>query len=84
MNSTILNCLSKVENALINHDLYESCFEGIMRIPMVVELKTENKRMADEIHILNLKIKDLEMINTKNSKIVDFPIKIKEEKSPLQ
>ncbi len=46
---SIAKCLSQVETALVNFDLYESCYEGLLKIPFVHNLKEQNDILLTQV-----------------------------------
>ncbi len=49
---SIAKCLSQVETALVNFDLYESCYEGLLKIPFVSNLKEHNDLLLKQVKCL--------------------------------
>ena len=49
---SIAKCLSQVETALVNFDLYESCYEGLLKIPFVSNLKEQNDLLLTQVKCL--------------------------------
>ena len=67
---SIAKCLSQVESALANYDLYESCYEGLLNIPFVSKLKNHNDLLCKQVESLNESIHKLqEIIRTQNNNV---------------
>ena len=56
---SIAKCLSHVEEALSNYDLYESCYQGLLSIPFVSLLKQNNELLLLQVADLNKVIVEL-------------------------
>ena len=56
---SIAKCLSQVETALVNFDLYESCYEGLLKIPFVSNLKEHNDQLIQQVKCANEYIEEL-------------------------
>ena len=59
---SIAKCLSQVETALVNFDLYESCYEGLLKIPFVSNLKEHNDLLLQQVKHANEYIEELKKI----------------------
>ena len=64
----VSKCLSNIENALLNHDLYQQTHGDVMNLPIVVQCTDTIEKLQKEVKIMKKKEKksSIEIVRNKN------------------
>ena len=84
-NGTVLGCMTKIQHALENHDVFESNYLYFMNSPIVKKLKRLNEKLRNQNKEYKMIIRELtsKLDKTSNKKRVYEEVKIKIEPTRL-
>ena len=84
-NTTVLGCMTKIQHALENHDVFESNYLYFMNSPMVKKLKRLNEKLRNQNKEYKMIIRELtsKLDKTSSKKRVYEEVKIKIEPTRL-
>ena len=85
-NLSVSKCLSKLESALTNHDLYQETHKDVMKLPIMVQQTDTIEKLQEQIRIMSKVERKLNTKNTKSKNIIKHLIDIinSKEKYPLE
>ena len=75
-NVTVSKCLSKLENALSNHDLYQETHRDVMKLPIIIQKNDMIEKLQEELCTMTKLKKKVTSENTKNKTIIKQLISI--------
>ena len=66
----VTKCLTNIEHALINHDLYQATYGDVLKLPIVVQYTNTIKKLRKEIKIMTKKEKKRNSEILRNKSII--------------